>query len=141
VGVGGHERDGHGGRPRHRPAGLVRFERLRQLLDGEIAGEPRAIARDDERASRDEWRVLNGPRADRLETFPAALAIAGDDLGAPTFLRLVERWRTANALVTASKGELVASPGRPGTAGRKRFADRITQALAPRAPGRDELPL
>jgi hypothetical protein len=79
-------------------------------------------------------------RADRLEAFPAALAIAGDDLGTPTFLRLVERWRTANALVTASMDELVASPGRPSTAGRKRFADRITQALAPHVPGRDELP-
>jgi hypothetical protein len=78
----GHGEDGHGGRPRHRPAGLVRFEGLRQLLNGEIAGELRAIARDDERASRDEWRVLNRLRADRLETFPAALAIAGDDLGA-----------------------------------------------------------
>jgi hypothetical protein len=53
----------------------------------------------------------------------------------------LERWPTANALVTASKDELViltraTRHGRP-----ERVADRITQALAPRAPGRDELPL
>src|SRR3990170_1864551 len=78
---------------------LDRFERLRPLIPhGEIAGELRAIARDDERAARDERRLLNRLRQDLITTFPAALAIAGDDLGAPSFLRLLERWPTADAL-------------------------------------------
>src|SRR3972149_2072230 len=53
----------------------------------EPAAELRAIARDDERAARDERRLLNRLRTDLIATFPAALAIAGDDLGAPTMLR------------------------------------------------------
>ena len=58
---------------------------------GAVAAELRAIARDDERASRDERRLLNRLRADLIATFPAALQIAGDDIGKPTFLRLLER--------------------------------------------------
>src|SRR3989442_15812740 len=69
------------------------FERLRPLIPhGELARQTRAIARDDERASRDERRLLNRLRQDLLSTFPAALELAGDDLGAPSFLRLLERW-------------------------------------------------
>lgn len=66
-----------------------------------MAGELRAIARDDERVARDERRLLNRLRADLIATFPAALAIAGEDLGAPTFLRLLEAWPTAEALKCA----------------------------------------
>ncbi len=74
-----------------------RFERLRPLVpQGEEAAELRAIARDHERSSRDERRLLNRLRADLIATFPAVVAIAGDDMGRPTFLRLLERWPTAN---------------------------------------------
>lgn len=46
---------------------LDRFERLRPLIPhGEIAGELRAIARDDERAARDERRLLNRLRQDLI---------------------------------------------------------------------------
>jgi transposase len=110
---------------------LDRFERLRPLIPhGEIAGELRAIARDDERAARDERRLLNRLRQDLLATFPAALAIAGDDLGAPTFLRLLERWPTAQALGTVSHEELAdfARACRHGWP--ERFADKVVQALA-----------
>jgi len=68
---------------------LDRHERLRPLIPhGGLAAELRAIARYDERAARDERRLLNRLRADLIATFPAALAIAGDDLVAPTMLRL-----------------------------------------------------
>jgi len=110
---------------------LDRFERLRPLVPhGEAAAELRAIGRDDERASRDERRLLNRLRADLIATFPAALIIAGDDIGAPTFLRMLERWPTANALAEASPGELIAfaRAGRHGWP--DRFADRIHAALA-----------
>ncbi len=109
---------------------LDRFERLRPLVPhGDEAAEIRAIARDDERAARDERRILNRLRADLIATFPAALAIAGDDMGAPTFLRLLERWPTANALATASRDDLVAfaRTGRHGWP--DRFADRVEAAL------------
>jgi transposase len=110
---------------------LDRFERLRPLVPhGDLAGELRAIARDDERASKDERRLLNRLRADLIATYPHALAIAGDDLGSPTFLRLLERWPTANALVGATRQELVAfaRAGRHGWP--ERFADKVAGALA-----------
>jgi transposase len=110
---------------------LDRFERLRPLIPhGELAGELRAIARDDGRASKDERRLLNRLRQDLLTTFPAALAIAGEDLGAPTFLRLLQRWPTAQALAAASPEELVAfaRSGRHGWP--ERFAERVQAALA-----------
>jgi transposase len=110
---------------------LDRHTSLRPLIPhGELAGELRAIARDDERAARDQRRLGNRLRQDLISTFPAALAIAGDDLGAPTMLRLLERWPTRDQLASASHQELVAfaRAGRHGWP--DRFADRITQALA-----------
>lgn len=109
---------------------LDRFERLRVLVPhGEEAAELRAITRDDERASRDERRLLNRLRADLIATFPAAMTIAGDDMGSPTFLRLLARWPTANALATASRDDLVAF-ARAGKHGwPDRFADRVRAAL------------
>jgi Transposase len=87
---------------------LDRNEPLRPLIPhGELAAELRAIARDDERAARDERRLLNRLRADLVATFPAALAIAGDDLGARTMLRLLERWPTPAELAGARRDELV----------------------------------
>src|ERR1044072_6097745 len=75
---------------------------------GDIGGELRAIGRDDERAARDQRRLLNRLRADLQTTYPAALTIAGKDLGAPTVLRLLERWSTQDELATASRHELEA---------------------------------
>jgi hypothetical protein len=64
---------------------------------------------DDERAARDQRWLLNRPRQDLLTTFPAALQIASDGLGAPTNLRLLERWPTVQGLApAASREELIA---------------------------------
>ena len=107
---------------------------------GELAGELRAIARDDERAARDQRRLLNRLRADLAVTFPAALAVTGGDLGAPTLLRLLERYPTAELLAAASREELVAfaRAGRHGWP--DQFADRVAAALAaPHLPVRDYL--
>ncbi|MGH2769114.1 MAG: IS110 family transposase [Actinomycetota bacterium] len=109
---------------------LDRFERLRLLIPhGDLAGELRAIARDDERANKDERRLLNRLRADLIATFPQALAIAGDDLGSPTVLRLLERWPTANALVSATREELVAFARAAHHGWPERFAEKVAEAL------------
>ena len=110
---------------------LDRFERLRPLIPhGELAGELRAIARDDERAARDERRLLNRLRQDLIATFPAALEIGGDDLGAPSVLRLLERWPSAEALASVSREELVAFARECKHGWPDRFADKVAQALA-----------
>jgi transposase len=110
---------------------LDRHTSLRPLIPhGELAGELRAIARDDDRAARDQRRLLNRLRQDLLSTFPAALQLAADDLGAPTMLRLLERWPTRQQLAAATREELVAfaRAGRHGWP--ERFADQVTAALA-----------
>lgn len=110
---------------------LDRFERLRPLIPhGEFAGELRAIARDDDRAARDERRLLNRLQQDLLSVFPAALAIAGSDLGAPTFLRLLERWPSAEALRQAAREQLVAFARSRRHGWPERFADKVEAALA-----------
>jgi hypothetical protein len=87
---------------------LDRHAGLRRLIPhGQLAGELRSIARDDERACRDERRLLNRLRADLLVTVPAALAIACEDLGATRILRLLERWPAAAALAAASREEII----------------------------------
>ncbi|HZE00865.1 MAG TPA: transposase, partial [Pseudonocardiaceae bacterium] len=120
---------------------LDRHAGLRALIPhGELGGELRAIARDDERAARDQRRLLNRLRADLQTTYPAALVLAGDDLGAPTMLRLLQRWPTQAELAEASRAELVsfARAGRHGWP--ERFADRVSTALsAPSLPTRDYL--
>jgi transposase len=110
---------------------LDRHAGLRRLIPhGQLAGELRSIARDDERACRDERRLLNRLRADLLATFPAALAIAGEDLGATRILRLLERWPTAAALAAASREEIIEFGRAQRTGYLQRFADRIQAALA-----------
>jgi transposase len=110
---------------------LDRFERLRVMVShGDEAAELRAICRDDERAARDERRLLNRLRADLIATFPAALAIASDDMGSPTFLRLLERWPTANALAAVSRHELEAFARAAKHGWPDRFADKVQVALA-----------
>jgi transposase len=109
---------------------LDRHERLRPLIPhGEIAGELRAIARDDERAARDERRFLNRLRQDLVSTFPAALQIGGEDLGAPTFLRMLERWPTADALAAAPRKELVAFARSCRHGWPERLADKVEASL------------
>ncbi|MGQ0481568.1 MAG: IS110 family transposase [Pseudonocardia sp.] len=109
---------------------LDRFTTLRPLIPhGPVAAELRAIARDDERAARDERRLLNRLRADLIATFPAALMIAGDDLGAPTVLRLLQRWPTADELATASREDLIAFARAARHGWPDRLADRVAHAL------------
>jgi transposase len=110
---------------------LDRHAALRQLIPhGELAGALRSIARDDERACRDERRLLNRLRADLLATFPAALTIARDDLGAPRMLRLLERWPTADTLAAASREDIIDFARAQHSGYLQRFADLVQQALA-----------
>jgi hypothetical protein len=118
---------------------LDQYAELRKLIPhGETGTELRAIARDDERAARDERRISNRLRADLLAVFPAAIGITAGDLGAPVFLQLLQRWPPADALAQASREELedFAPSARHGWPGR--FADNVTAALAepgwPRGP-------
>src|SRR5439155_1552752 len=66
---------------------------------------------------------------DLISTFPAAVQIGGEDLGAPTFLRLLERWPTANALAGVSRAELVAFARSCRHARPERFADKVEASL------------
>src|SRR5680860_133344 len=110
---------------------LDQFLDLRKLVPhGELAGELRAIARDDLRAQRDERRLLNRLRADLLAAFPAAKNIAGEDMSAPTFLKLLERWPTADALAAASRDDIEAFARSNKHGWPDRFADRVETALA-----------
>jgi len=120
---------------------LDSYLELRKLVPhGQIGAELRAIARDDERAARDERRIGNRLRADLLAVFPAAIDIDASDLGAPVLLRLLEHWPSAEALAAVSRDEVEAFArscrhGWPG-----RFADRVAEAMAaPRLPVRPEL--
>jgi transposase len=120
---------------------LDTYLELRKLIpQGETGAEPRAIARDDERAARDERRIGNLLRADLLTVFPAAIDIAGGDLGAPVFLSLLERWPSAADLAAASPEEVeeFARSRRRGWPGR--FSEHVTRAMAePHLPVRPEL--
>jgi transposase len=120
---------------------LDQYAELRRLIPhGETGAELRAIARDDERAARDERRIGNRLRAYLLAVFPAAIDIAGGDLGAPVFLGLLERWPSAADLSAASPQEIgdFARSRRHGWPAR--FADQVTDAMAvPRLPVRPEL--
>jgi hypothetical protein len=114
---------------------------LRTLVPhGAVAAELRAIARDDARAAGDERRLLNRLRADLVATFPAALDIAEDQLEAPTMLRMLQRWPTAQQLRAATREELVVFARAGKHRSPHRFADRVLTALsAPRLGGRDHL--
>jgi hypothetical protein len=104
---------------------------LRKLIPhGEAGTELRAIARDDERAARDERRIGNRLRADLLAVFPAAIDIADGDLGAPVFLKLLERWPSADALARAGKEEVEALARAARHGWPARFADRVAEAMA-----------
>jgi transposase len=110
---------------------LDRHTSLRPLIPhGELAAELRAIARDDERAARDQRRLLNRLRQDLISTYPAVLAIAGDDLGAPTILKLLERWPACDQLAAAPRQELTSFARAARHGWPDRFADQVAQALA-----------
>lgn len=120
---------------------LDSYLELRRLIPhGETGTELRAIARDDERAARDERRIGNRLRADLLAVFPAAIDIAAGDLAAPVFLRLLERWPSAGALAAASREEIEAFARSCRHGWPARFADRVAEAMAePRLAARPEL--
>ena len=118
---------------------LDRHAVLRPLIPhGEAAAELRVLARDDERAARDERRLLNRLRADLIAAFPEALAFAGEDLGAPTFLQVLVAYPTAEAARAATEAELEALFRRARHGWPDRAAKRLQEALgssqfAPRA--------
>jgi len=120
---------------------LDQFVELRRLIPhGELGAELRAIARDDDRAARDERRLGNRLRADLLAVFPAAVDIADGDLGSAVFLRLLQRWPSAEELAAAGRDavEALARANKHGWP--DRFAERVITALAvPRLPIRPEL--
>lgn len=110
---------------------LDQFLELRKLIPhGELAGELRAIARDDERAARDERRLLNRLRADLLATFPAALAIAGEDLSSAIVLRLLARWPAHDQLAGVDPADIAAFARAARHGWPDRFAARVADALA-----------
>jgi hypothetical protein len=120
---------------------LDEYTQLRKLIPHrDLGAELRAIARDDDRAARDQRRLLNRLRADLLAVFPAAVDIAANDLGAAVFLKLIERWPSAQALAAAGRDQ-IASFARANHHGwPDRFADQVTTALAAaRLPVRPEL--
>jgi transposase len=84
-------------RDRHRP--------LRP--DSPQAEEIRALARQDERASRDGRRFLNRLRADLLAVFPQAL-VAFPDLDTVSACAFLERWPTAEQAGRLSRAEIEA---------------------------------
>jgi transposase len=120
---------------------LDTYLELRKLIPhGESGTELRAIARDDVRAARDERRLGNRLRADLLAVFPAAIDIADGDLGAPVFLKLLQRWPSAEELATATRTDLEAFARSCRHGWPDRFAGRVTEALAqPRLNVRPEL--
>jgi transposase len=120
---------------------LDQYAELRKLIPhGQAGAELRSTGRDDERAARDQRRIGNRLRAGLLAVFPAAIDIATGDLGDPVFLKLLQRWPSAEALAGVSRSELetFARDSRHGWPGR--FAARVTDALAePRLTARPEL--
>ena len=112
---------------------LDRFVALKPLFPhGEAAAELRAIARDDARAAKDQRRLLDRLPADLLAVFPAVIPIAGDDLGAPTFLKLIEKWPIAADLAQASRAEIEAFARSCRHGWSDRFADTVVTALETR---------
>jgi hypothetical protein len=120
---------------------LDQYTELRRLIPhGELGAELRAIARDDDRAARDERRLGNRLRADLLAVFPAAVDIADGDLASAVFLRLIERWPSTGQLAAAGRDAIQALARQSHHGWPDRFTDRVATALAqPRLPVRPEL--
>ncbi len=105
-------------RERHRPLGVSSAERE----------EIRALARDDERASRDQRRLLNRLRQDLLQVFPPALQ-AFDDLAAASCLAFLARWPSAAEAQTVDEAELEAFFREQRHGWPERTARRVRAAL------------
>ena len=120
---------------------LDTYTELRRLIPhGELGAELRAIARDDERAARDERRLGNRLRADLLAVFPAAIDIADGGLSAAVFLKLLARWPSAAELAAATCEELEAFARSCRHGWPRRFTERVIAAMAaPRLAVRPEL--
>jgi transposase len=85
---------------------LTDRERHRPLLpSSDAAQEVRAVARDDERAARDQRRLLNRLRLELRDVFPQALA-AFPALEAPTALAFLARWPSVDAARPVPEAEL-----------------------------------
>ena len=84
-------------RDRHRP----------MLPSSAPVQEIRALARDDERAGRDERRLLSRLRHDLLAVFPQAL-VAFPDLASTTALAFLARWPSAETASAVSDVDLAA---------------------------------
>jgi transposase len=108
-------------RERHRPLRPSSAERE----------EIRALARDDERASRDQRRLLNRLRQDLLAVFPQALE-AFDELGAATCLAFLAHWPGTAEAAAVDEGELEAFFRAQRHGWPERAAKRVRSAL--RAP-------
>jgi hypothetical protein len=110
---------------------LDQYAQLRKLIPhGELGAELRAIARDDDRAARDERRLGNRLRADLLAVFPAAIDIADGDLSAAVFLHLIERWPSHDELAAAGRDAIQALARANRHGWPDRFTDRVLDALA-----------
>lgn len=105
-------------RERHRPLSPSSAERE----------EIRALARDDERASRDQRRLLNRLRQDLLAVFPQALE-AFDDLSAATCLAFLARWPSAREAAALDEAELEAFFREQRHGWPERTAKRLRAAL------------
>jgi transposase len=120
---------------------LDQYTELRKLIPhGELGAELRSIARDDDRACRDERRIGNRLRADLLAVFPAAIDIADGDLDSPVFLKLLQRWPSADELAAADHDEIEALARRAKHGWPQRFTTHVQAAMAqPRLAVRPEL--
>ncbi len=105
-------------RERHRPLSVCSAERE----------EIRALARDDERASRDQRRLLNRLRQDLLAVFPQALQ-AFDELAAATCLAFLARWPSVAEAAAVDEAELEAFFREQRHGWPKRAAARVHAAL------------
>ena len=95
-----------------------------------VAAELRSVARDDERAGRDETRLLNRLRADLQIAFPQAVSIAGGDLGGVTVLRMPARWPSRALLARATRRQLAAFARACRHPRPDRFVEKIIAARA-----------
>jgi hypothetical protein len=104
---------------------------LRKVMPhGNLTGELRALARDDERLARNERRLLNGLRAELIATFPAALAIAGTQLGDAVMLPLLARWPANEQLAAAGPEQIGAFARAAGHGWPAGFATHTADAVA-----------
>lgn len=97
-----------------------------------MAEEVRSLALDDERAARNQRRLLNHLCQDLLEVFPQALATF-PDLEAPTALAFLAHWPSAYAARQASAVELDTFFGAQRHGSPARAAARVRAALAAEA--------